>query len=211
MAVCAGAGWHWNLQSRLYETIRNDYDNAEAPGIPEALAEHCARGLEACIGAADRLADSRGSLPSTTHDVRARSSRAGPRLVGWLLQPGSPCRVLDRCCSIVLSPLCNETILVPQACIVNFYPIGDGRLDGHSGRLGPHQVQEKQPTSNLLLRSFLFVLLSRSVMQDKDEAPAAIRRGDPIISLSIGDAADFAYRYVVAVTQPWKLLGHQLM
>ena len=54
-----------------------------------------------------------------------------------------------------------------DACIVNYYPIGDERVGATSGRLGVHQ--------------------------DKDEASNVIARGDPIVSLSIGAGADFAY------------------
>lgn len=110
---CAG---HWNLQSRLYEDRRHDYDSARPPPIPAPLTTAFRSGLNLVR---TKVAD--GSIPDTTHD----------------------------------------------ACIVNFYPIGDDRVGATTGRLGVHQ--------------------------DRDEASEVIARGDPIVSLSIGDAANFAY------------------
>lgn len=107
---------HWNLQSRLYEDRRNDYDSARPPPIPELLTTAFKSGLNMIR---TQVADE--SIPDTSHD----------------------------------------------ACIVNFYPVGDERVGATTGRLGVHQ--------------------------DRDEASEVIARGDPIVSLSIGDAANFAY------------------
>ena len=54
-----------------------------------------------------------------------------------------------------------------DTCIVNFYPVADARIEAESGRLGVHV--------------------------DKDEDLDIRQRGDPIVSISVGDSADFAY------------------
>ena len=113
---CAVRPGHWNLQSRLYEDRRHDYDGVKPPPIPERLTSAFRKGLDFV-----RKEVEDGSIPDTSHD----------------------------------------------ACIVNYYPIGDDRVGATTGRLGVHQ--------------------------DRDEASDVIARGDPIVSLSVGAAADFAY------------------
>ena len=59
------------------------------------------------------------------------------------------------------------------------------------GRLGVHQVSVAawQRLSSATSER----VCSQSVRQDLDEAQEVIARGDPIVSLSVGAAADFAY------------------
>ena len=133
----------WNLQSRLYEAKRHDYDNATPPAIPQLLTEACRRGLD-LIRSHPECAD---AIPDTEHD----------------------------------------------ACIVNFYPVDDVRIGSKVGRLGVHQVSVVASQRLFSVTSERVYMYSQCVRQDLDEAPEVIARGDPIVSLSVGAAADFAY------------------
>ena len=55
----------WNLQSRLYEAKRHDYDNATPPAIPQLLTEAFRRGLD-LIRSHPECAD---AVPDTEHDA----------------------------------------------------------------------------------------------------------------------------------------------
>ena len=59
------------------------------------------------------------------------------------------------------------------------------------GRLGVHQVSVA--ASQRLSSATSERVCSQCVRQDLDEAQEVIARGDPIVSLSVGAAADFAY------------------
>ena len=59
------------------------------------------------------------------------------------------------------------------------------------GRLGVHQVSVA--ASQRLSSATSERVCSQSARQDLDEAQEVIARGDPIVSLSVGAAADFAY------------------
>ena len=90
-------------------------------------------------------------------------------------------------------PECADAIPDTEhdACIVNFYPVDDVRIGSKVGRLGVHQVS--MSTSQRLSAAISERVCSQCVRQDLDEAPEVIARGDPIVSLSVGAAADFAY------------------
>ena len=60
------------------------------------------------------------------------------------------------------------------------------------GRLGVHQVSSVAASQRLFSATSERVC-SQCVRQDLDEAQEVIARGDPIVSLSVGAAADFAY------------------
>ena len=60
------------------------------------------------------------------------------------------------------------------------------------GRLGVHQVSSVAASQRLSSATSERVH-SQCVRQDLDEAQEVIARGDPIVSLSVGAAADFAY------------------
>ena len=55
---------HWNLQSRLYEDRRHDYDGAKPPQIPERLTSAFRKGLDFV-----RKEVEDGSIPDTSHDA----------------------------------------------------------------------------------------------------------------------------------------------
>jgi hypothetical protein len=43
-------GWHWNLQSRLYEATRTDFDHAQPPAMPASILELAMVRRRRCCG-----------------------------------------------------------------------------------------------------------------------------------------------------------------
>lgn len=123
-----------------YEATRSDFDDATPPLIPSLMRQHAVAGLA-------RARQCPITSSSTVTATGGRPSSSSSQGHGTVAE-----EVPDT---------------VHDTCIVNFYPIGDHRIEAVSGRLGVHV--------------------------DKDEDVAVRQRGDPIVSLSIGDAADFAY------------------